>query len=109
MLADPQARERALHRVAHSAQLDEIVVVDREADGPLAELGDHTFDEIDHREVVGVEVFAQPGVERDGVGVDAEDLHELVAHDPFDVVAAERPEVAVRLSGHRFDRGAQLR
>ena len=58
------------------------------------------FDEIDEREVVGVEVLAQPRVERDRVGVDAEDLGELLAHDPLDLVAVERAAVAVRLGRH---------
>ena len=93
--------EHALDRVAHGAQLDEVVVVDREADGALAELGLDRFDDSMQCEVVGVEVFAQARVGRDRVGVDAEHLDELVAHDALDLVGADRPAVAVRLSRHR--------
>ena len=56
-----------------------------EADRALAQFGLDRFDEVDEREVVGVEVLAQPGVERDGVGVDLEDLGELLAHEPLDL------------------------
>ena len=48
-----------IDRVGDGAPLDEVVVVDREADRAFAELAIDRLDEIDHREVVGVEVFAQ--------------------------------------------------
>ena len=64
MLPGARGARRRTRRVAHGAQLDEVVVVDREADDALTELGLDRFDEIDDREVVGVEVFAQAGVER---------------------------------------------
>ena len=45
-------------------QLDEIFVVDRETDRSLAQLGLDRVREVEQREVVGVEVFAQARVER---------------------------------------------
>ena len=96
-----EPRDDAVDRVGDGVELDEIVVVEAEADGALAQLVLERLGPLDEREVVGVQVVAQPRRRHDRVLFDLEDLGEPFAHDARDLVAVDRAAPAVGLSRHR--------
>ena len=86
----PEPGDDVVDRVAHRAQIAEVLVVDGEPDGSLAQLLFERFDQLDERERVGVEVVGEAGVEGDAVLVDLEDLGQPFAEDPVHLVGADR-------------------
>ena len=57
--AAPEPGHDVVDGVAHGAQVAEVLVVDAEADGPLAQLVLERLDELDQRERVGAEVVGE--------------------------------------------------
>ena len=97
----PEADHDVVDRVADRVQVAEVLVVDAEADGALAQLLLERLDQLDQRERVGVEVVGEAGVERDPVLVDLEDLGQPLADQAQHLVGADRRPFDVGLSRHR--------
>src|SRR3954447_20283343 len=81
-----QPRDHVVHRVAHRLQVAEVLVVDGEADGALAQIILERLDQLDEGELVGVEVVGEGRVLGDGVVVDLENLREVPADHRDDLV-----------------------
>ena len=75
--------------VAHGLEVFEVLVLDAEPDGALAELLLERLDQLDQRERVGVEVVDERLALGDGRRLDLEDVGEAVADDLEDLVAFE--------------------
>src|SRR5579884_3943698 len=77
-------------RVADGLQVLEVLVLDAEADRPLAELLFEGLDQLDEGQGVGVEVLAKGGRLGDGVRLDLEDVGQPVADQLEDLLAVHR-------------------
>ena len=96
-----EPRDDAVDGVRHRVELHEIVVVEPEPNGALAQLVFEQLRPLDQGEVVGVQVVAQSRGRHDGVLVDLEYLREPLAHEARDLVAVDRAAATVGLSRHR--------
>ena len=104
--SSPAATQSIASRtVRHSATSSSSIA---KPDHALAELRLHRFHELEQRVVVGVEVVAQARVGPDRVGLDLEDLRELLAHDALELAAVDGAAMAVRLGRHRYSRPGQI-
>ena len=95
------ARVDVVDGVADGLQVGEVLVVDAEADGALAELLLERLDELDQGQRVGVEVVDERLTLADRRRLDLEDVGEPVADDLEDLVAPERALFDVGLGRHR--------
>src|SRR5204863_7467279 len=95
-----QAGDDVVNSVAYGLQVGEVLVIDVEAHGPLAQFlleGLHQFDE---GERVGVEVVDERIAFLDRRRLDLEDVGQPVANELEDRIAPQRPLLDVRFGGH---------
>ena len=84
-----RALDDVVDGVAHGLEVGEVLVVDAEAGGPLAQLLLERLDQLDQRQRVGVEVVDERLTLGDHRRVDLEDVGEAVADDLEDLVALD--------------------
>src|SRR5581483_3345509 len=96
----PEADDDVVDGFTDRVQVREVVVVDRETDGAFAQLLLERLDELDQGERVGAEVLGEPGIAREAVLVDLEDLDETLADQAQDFVGSDRRPFDVCLSRH---------
>ena len=94
-----EAEDDVVDGLPDGGEVLEVVVVDAETDGALAEVLFERLDQLDQRERVGVE-RREARVERDGVLVDLEDLGEPLAHEREHLVGTDRTALLMGLSRH---------
>src|SRR2546430_637599 len=87
--------------VANRLQVLEVLVVDAEPHGALAELLLQRLDELDEGERVGGEVLSERGALGDGGGVDLENVGQAVADELEHLLAIHGRPFHVGLGGHR--------